>query len=227
MVTYRRPEGALGEVAKIRRYRPEDRDAVRYICCETGHLGDPIDPYFGDREVFADLVTSYYTDYESDWIFVAELHGRVVGYLTGCPDTRRYRQHIPRIAKAVVAKALLRAVVLCPSTAPMAARVIADSLRERPRLGWYGPEYPAHLHIDFLPEARGLGLGRALMELYLCELEAIGVPGVFLETSCENRRAVAFFASCGFEPLNVTLSPGGRAADGSRLHVLALGRRLA
>jgi hypothetical protein len=48
----------------IRLYRPSDRDAVRRLCCETGYLGKAIDPVFEDRELFADYLTSFYTDWE-------------------------------------------------------------------------------------------------------------------------------------------------------------------
>lgn len=210
----------------LRSYRPTDREAIRYICCETGHLGDPIDPYFGDREVFADLVTSYYTDREPGWIFVAEIRGKVVGYLTGCPDTRRYLRELPRLFVRVGVKALARGVLLRRSTAAFTARLLWDGALERPRVGWYGDAVPAHFHVDLLPEARGAGIGRCLLDRYFAALKERGVPGVFCETSCENRRAVAFFRGMGMEPLHSVPSPGGRLADGSRIHVLALGKRL-
>ena len=35
----------------IRRYTAADREVVRRLCCETGFLGQPIDPVFEDREL--------------------------------------------------------------------------------------------------------------------------------------------------------------------------------
>ena len=49
--------------AVIRKYGPEDRAAVRKICYDTGLMGDPIDPYFGCIELFADYWMTYYTDH--------------------------------------------------------------------------------------------------------------------------------------------------------------------
>ncbi|MEY2575833.1 MAG: hypothetical protein QOF80_1320, partial [Verrucomicrobiota bacterium] len=46
----------------IRSYRATDRAAVRRLCCQTGFLGDPIDPVYQDNELFADFLTTYYTD---------------------------------------------------------------------------------------------------------------------------------------------------------------------
>ena len=59
------PSGAVtAPPCTIRNYRPSDRQAVRALCCDTGFLGQPIDPVFGDRDLFADFLTTYYLDAE-------------------------------------------------------------------------------------------------------------------------------------------------------------------
>src|SRR5512135_4682 len=73
----------------IRKYRPEDREAVREISWNTADQGRTVDLYFHDHEAVADVLTRYYTDWEPDALWVAECDGRVVGYLTGCLNTRR------------------------------------------------------------------------------------------------------------------------------------------
>jgi hypothetical protein len=73
----------------IRLYRPEDRPILRAICADTGFLGQPIDPVFEDRELFADYLTSYYTDAEPESTLVCELNGEVKGYLMGCRFPKR------------------------------------------------------------------------------------------------------------------------------------------
>jgi hypothetical protein len=50
-----------------------DREAVRKLCCETGFLGEPIDPVYQDRELFADFLTTYYTDHEPESCFLLEV----------------------------------------------------------------------------------------------------------------------------------------------------------
>src|ERR1700737_5553711 len=67
----------------IRSYRPVDRDAVRCLCCQTGFLGEPIDPVYEDRQLFADFLTTYYTDHEPESSFVLEADGEIRGYLLG------------------------------------------------------------------------------------------------------------------------------------------------
>src|SRR5690349_15749288 len=75
----------------IRQFRSTDREAVRRLCCETGFLGRPVEPLFRDRELFADLFTRAYLEFEPEWTLIAEASGRVVGYLLGSvrPDFDR------------------------------------------------------------------------------------------------------------------------------------------
>ncbi len=67
----------------IRSYRESDREAVRRLCCQTGFLGEPIDPVYEDRQLFADFLTTYYTDHEPESSFVLEVDGEIRGYLLG------------------------------------------------------------------------------------------------------------------------------------------------
>ena len=77
----------------IRKYRPADRDIVRRLCCETGFLGQPIDPVFEDRELFADFLTNYYLEQEPDCAFIIEMGGEPKGYLLGCRHPLRNQIH--------------------------------------------------------------------------------------------------------------------------------------
>jgi len=67
----------------IRGYRKTDREAVRQLCSQTGFLGTPIDPVYEDRQLFADFLTTYYTDWEPESSFVVEIDGEIRGYLLG------------------------------------------------------------------------------------------------------------------------------------------------
>src|SRR5437763_15124889 len=67
----------------IRGYRRSDRESVRRLCCDTGFLGEPIDPVYEDRELFADFLTTHYTDHEPESSFVVEVDGEIRGYLLG------------------------------------------------------------------------------------------------------------------------------------------------
>lgn len=63
--------------------------------------------------------------------------------------------------------------------------------------------YPAHLHINLLPRAQGLGLGRALIERLVVQLRDRGVAGVHLGVSGTNTRAIGFYEHLGFRTIAV------------------------
>jgi ribosomal protein S18 acetylase RimI-like enzyme len=202
----------------IRPYRPEDRARVREISFLTGYMGEPVDWLWRDPESFADLLTPWYTDREPESLFVAEREGSVVGYLLGCVDSRRSAQS----TRAAVRSLLRRGVPLRPGVAGFFWRSVVDVLRDRgaPEEVLIDPRWPAHLHINLLPEARGRGAGAALIRSFVERLEALGIAGLHLGTFAENANAQGFFRAQGFtrrgEP---RLVPGFRTREGARMHV--------
>src|SRR5580704_18840181 len=78
---------------QVRKYRPSDRQSVRALCCETGFLGNAIDPVFEDRELFADFLTDYYLRHELDSAFVVTKNDIVQGYLLGAHHLSKHRFH--------------------------------------------------------------------------------------------------------------------------------------
>src|ERR1700751_2203503 len=78
---------------QVRNYRQSDRDSVRTLCGETGFLGNPIDPVFEDRELFADFLTDYYLKHEPDSAFVVTKDNVVKGYLLGSCRPLNHQVH--------------------------------------------------------------------------------------------------------------------------------------
>lgn len=210
----------MGEVT-IRSYHPEDRAAVRRICFETGYMGEPIAWAWRDAESFADLFSAWYTDHEPESATVAELDGEVVGYLLGCRDSTRAGTPVGALSRHLVRRGLAvrpgTAGVIWRATADLATQTVRT--RRAPETAFLDDRWPAHLHIDLLPEARGLGVGRRLMTGWLDRLRDEGIPGCHLGTWAENDGAIAFFESQGFirrgEP---TPMPGIRSPEGHRHH---------
>lgn len=204
----------------IRPYRPEDRVAVRHVCFETGYLGAPVVDRWRDQESFADLFSGYYTDHEPGSAYVLELDGRVVGYLLGCRDSRT----APNEAKVLVHHIVWRGVMFRPGTAGFLWRCVGDIAGDAVRRQLAAPvrfdeRWPAHLHIDLLPEGRGQGFGAELVRTWLDRLRAEGIPGCHLTTFAENAPAIAFFESMGFERRGrPELVPGMRTPTGGRHH---------
>lgn len=154
----------------IRPYRREDREGVRHVCCETGLGGRPVDPLFRDRELFADFLTRYYTDFEPESALVVEDGGRVVGYLTGCLRPR-YNRWVQRWIGAVTgAKALLRtALGRYDRTSRSYVRwCFLKAHWEIPSL----PPGAGHLHLNLLPDYRARGVGLRLFRRFMASLDA-------------------------------------------------------
>ncbi len=208
----------MTEPFDIRAYAAGDRDAVRSIAFDTGFMGESVEWLWRNRDSFADLVTSYYLDREPESVIVAVQSGRVVGYLTGCIDSQRSRGAVAR----EIRRLLRRGALLKPGVAFFLWRSAFDLVRDREALddALWDPRWPAHLHINLLPEGRGKGLGRRLMEMWVERLRDAGVAGVHLGTFAENHNAIRFFETCGFTRHGTSLrAPGFRTRDGRRMHL--------
>jgi ribosomal protein S18 acetylase RimI-like enzyme len=205
----------------IRRYQPSDRSTVRQLAGDTAHFGEPVERFFDAREMFLDAFANFYTDVVSNHLWVAlddsaaHDNGELIGYLMGCPDTHDYtawfRSNVKRVAWRA-ATLRYRGVFTCKS-----AGYLWRYLRLRvPYIDL--TSYPAHLHINTRADRRGAGVGTALMQAYLDQLRAENVPGVHLETTSENKIAVAWYERLGFRrlqsvPTNVYQHSVGHSVD--------------
>jgi len=190
---------------RVRPYQPADRALVRWICAETGFLGEPQEKVVLDREVFTDMWSAYWTDREPESGFVAECEGRVVGYLLGCVDTDRYeRVFNQEMARPLLWKALRRGFFLRGKNPGYIYRMVRSLRRGefKAPMRAIKHEYPAHLHMNIAPpEFRGRGLGQALLRAYLDYLRARGVKGLHLGTTSHNQQAVPFYLAAGFQEI--------------------------
>ena len=186
----------------VRPYQPADRGPLRSVCCDTAILGDPIDVVFPDREIVADLLSSYYTDHEPQAAWVAEREGVVGGYLTGCLNSRRYQRMMRwRIVPRTALKAALKGLLVEPAT----WRLFRAAVRTLQLGVWSEPEeiehYPAHLHMNLKPYLRGQHLGEQLLDHFLAYARANNIPGACAAVRSDNPAACKFFQRQGFREL--------------------------
>ncbi len=201
---------------EIRLVRPGDEDALRHVAYATGYMGDSPAFYWRHEKSFADIWIGTYLDHFPETLWVAAEAGRPVGYLTGCLQTA----DAPSPAQAVRRHMLRSALPLRPGTAGFFWRAFADSLQGVPSGEIDDPRWPAHLHTNLLPEARGRGAGAALMRAWFAQLRDERVPGCHLGTLAENHDAIAFFERMGFERHGGPIfAPGLRSPDGGRHHL--------
>jgi hypothetical protein len=183
----------------IRSYRKTDRDAVRQLCCQTGFLGTPIDPVYEDRQLFADFLTTYYTDHEPESSFVVEIDGEIRGYFLGSrkPFFNQLYSFWQNIS--LFLKALTRYFRYHQASRRFVRWTLAYGWREVPA----APRRVPHFHINLLPDARKMSTTRALMSAYLSYLYRCGEKRVYGQiVTFESRRGEKMFERYGFKVLN-------------------------
>ena len=183
----------------IRSYRVSDRAAVRRLCCQTGFLGDPIDPVYEDRQLFADFLTTYYTDWEPESSFVLEIDGEIRGYLLGSRKPLRNQLYAFWQNVSLFLKALSRYFHYNQKSRRFVRWTLMYGWREVPA----APRRVPHFHINLLPDARKMSTTRALMSAYLSYLYRCGEKRVYGQiVTFESRRGERMFERYGFKVLN-------------------------
>lgn len=111
--------------------------------------------------------TGYYFSYEPEWILLAWEGDRLLGYMMVGTSSRKALSYY--------------------DTKNPSYRTFADQF----------DEYPAHLHINCHPNARGQGTGTFLIEDACARLQKKGLKGLHLITS-PTQRNVGFYRRNGF-----------------------------
>jgi hypothetical protein len=185
----------------IRPYRAEDRPILRDICADTGFLGRPIDPVFEDRELFADYLTSYYTDAEPESTFVCELNGEVKGYLMGSRFPKRKARFETRMLPGLVLRGLWRYFTR-PYHAASRKYVRWILTQARKQNPFTPPDIP-HFHFNIRPEARSVASTVELVDTFLQYLYDNGERQVYAQVvTYESRRGDRMFARYGFRVID-------------------------
>src|ERR1700681_4778215 len=150
----------------IRSYRASDRVAVRRLCCQTGFLGEPIDPVYEDHELFADFLTTYYTDKEPASSFVMEMDADTRGFSLASRKPLRNQFYSFRQNLRLFVRALARYFGYNDRSRKFIRWMISYGWREVPA----APRRTPHFHINLQPDARKMSTTRALMSAYLSYL---------------------------------------------------------
>jgi ribosomal protein S18 acetylase RimI-like enzyme len=183
----------------IRPYEARDRAAVRRIAGDTANAGQPVETFFPDRELAADLLTAYYTEHEPESAWVAEQDTRVIGYLTGCRNTHRFLRFMTwRLAPPALPRAVARGVLRHPALWHFIRLNLGIWARSLFRRGPSLAAYPAHLHVNLDPALRGRQVGQRLVLRCLEEFSARQVVGIHAGVREDNHAALRFFERLGF-----------------------------
>jgi GNAT superfamily N-acetyltransferase len=185
------------EETVIRNFRPEDRESIRDIAWETAFLGESAGIFFSGKEILADFLTLYFTDYEPDSCFVAESANRVQGYLIGSTDCRTLASTFKnKILTGLLIKFIFSGAVFRSKNMKMILAFFRSFLKGEFKMKEIIEDYPATLHINLKKDFRGKGIGARLISAFEEYLRGKKVKGVYLATMSST--AGTFFRKQGF-----------------------------
>ncbi|MBO5655349.1 MAG: GNAT family N-acetyltransferase [Clostridia bacterium] len=167
-------------IMDIRAYKEKDRENCRDICHKTATAPK----YVKSKELVCLLYCDYYIDNEPDNCFVlADEEDNAIGYILSAEDDWAYGKAM----KAYLKKA--GRISFSEKIMHHIASLMEKSVAKR---------YPAHLHIDILPEGQRMGYGTKLIEALEAHLRGKGVKGVRLGVGGDNTGAHSFYEANGY-----------------------------
>lgn len=181
----------------LRRATPDDRGALCRICLRTGDAGEDASAREDDPTLMGQIYAVPYQVLEPDFAFVIEGPAGPAGYLLGTPDTEAFNARLasdwyPRLRETVASvgpdPASWRGSDWARHAIHHADLAVPPALRA----------FPAHGHIDLLPDARGRGIGQRCVAYLEEVLAAAGADGMFLDVNPHNARAQRFYRAMGF-----------------------------
>ncbi|WP_051213583.1 GNAT family N-acetyltransferase [Maritalea myrionectae] len=184
-----------GSDMKVRQAHPSDEAAISYICVCTAAGGGDARSLYSRLDLPGLIWAVPYLHFNPAHCFVLERDNSVVGYIVTAADTRAYEQWQHARWWPQVNEGLRD---FTPETEADQNFLDALAQNQQPAPD-YADQYPAHLHINLLPEAQGGGFGQKLMHAALDQLRADGVSGIHLGVNRNNVRAIGFYKAMGFE----------------------------
>lgn len=164
-----------------------DWPRIRELCCLTGDNGNPIDK--SRWETFAEKWIGPYQALLPEWAFVAEAEGKVVGYLTGCPNSAAFRD--------------------CARTRFALPQLAVEERFPAPARARLEREFPAHLHVNLEASVRGTGVGKMLLDAFVARLRDEKIPGLHAFCGAD---PLAYYLKNGFSVLGrLETKPGAFA----------------
>ena len=190
--------------ASIRRYQAGDRDDVYDVCVRTGAAGQDARGRYSSDDLLGDIYAGPYLHIAPEHAYVLDNGTRAVGYVIGTPSTPEFvaafrSQWLPR----------MRGRYDPPDGSPASEeeRKLADLFDPEQMLRPELAPYPAHLHINLLPDYQGAGHGRALMAVFLASAAAAGASSCYLVVRAANTGALRFYDKLGWRRVEVA-DPG-------------------
>jgi len=179
----------------IRPYKNSDLPRLYEICLKTGDSGKDATELFKDPMLLGHFYSAPYAVIHPELTFILADDDIPIGYILGTNDSESFRQ---RTEKDWFPPLRIKYPLPDESDNTTDARIIRlihKGYIPRPEL----ISFPAHLHIDILPEGQGKGLGKKLVETFCSRLIEMKTPALHLEVGKRNTDAIKFYEKIGFQ----------------------------
>ncbi len=196
------------EPIRIRPATLADLPEIREICIVTADAGGDAREIEDTPELLSLVFAEPYVQFKPGVSLVVEDDDGVAGYVLGVPDSAAFdawaaKEWYPQHSEGL------------PDPGPDEANWVrrSDWLRNwihrpKPSPVELLETWPAHGHIDLLPRMQGKGAGRQMMHALFEALAAREARGLHLGVQPLNTRALGFYETLGFRPLDVPTDPG-------------------
>lgn len=171
----------------IRPFEEKDKENVRFVCLNSE---GPCKMTADESYYILTTYCNYYIENEGHNCFVAaNEEDEAVGYIICTENFDAFREifirdYIPRLDENLEV------------WGGNARKMAGTSFRLQEK---YKDDFPAHLHIDLLPEFQRKGIGHMLVNTLKEHLHGKGVPGVMLTVGAKNEVGQGFYNKYGFE----------------------------
>jgi ribosomal protein S18 acetylase RimI-like enzyme len=187
---------------KLRPVELADINSLYAISLATGDAGGDASPLYRDGRMVGHIYSAPYAHFCAESSFVAEDGLDVLGYIVGALNTRAYEEQLERVWWPQLRQ---------DYPEPSGERSTWDADQQRSFMIHHPrrtPEaitdaFPAHIHMNLMPRTQGLGVGTALLDLWLSTARMANAKAVHLGASVANQAAVRFWQSRGFTPLEL------------------------
>jgi ribosomal protein S18 acetylase RimI-like enzyme len=181
----------------IRKAEHCDAEAILDICVRTAAAGRDGRSLYSDHRYPGLIWALPYLTFNPEIAFVLTRLGQVVGYAVGVADTASFEAELESAWWPELRRQLA-------DRKPLASgdQYVLDYIKN-PELSpsQIVSRFPAHLHINLLPEAQGRRLGTTLLNQLLISLKAAGADGVHLGINHTNEAVVNFYRKLGFDEI--------------------------
>jgi len=194
----------------VRRFRPEDIDALYAISLATGLAGGDASHLYDDPKLMGHIYSAPYAVLEPELALVVEDREGVAGFAVGAIDTLAWQTRLEQEWWPP----LRRRYAVPPEadqdswTADQRRAFMIHHPAQTPSI--VVQKYPAHLHLNLLPRLQGRGVGAKLFDDWRLLAAARGATAIHVAVNHGNARAVHFWRKLAFMELALDGLPQGR-----------------